>query len=382
MPLYTTHAIVIRSSNYGESDKIVTFFTEDFGSGLDGWISNYINDFTVTSGYLEKISIFDRGSYLITNPDVPINYTFEFDALMNIDPSREKFDWIIESDDDFDFGYMYRLYSSTSNELPNTLRLYQKQHNQFNVIIDLEINQEILTGTWYHLETDIYEDSEFVYHTIRFNGEEIFTHEFTQTEYNHRDYLGLRIYSTNQSIIDNVKVYNGTYEVITTVLNPFEVSNEMTNYTQFNNVKYEDNGIIRVEDIIIYEEPYSLEDKDIEISLNLNFNYLLNEFGEKFHLDKYQGIKIGVLLPYNPIISTIEVSILGGEKDSEVIKTINYDEISKIYSTPNDYAVVINNTRMIKTYITLFLPHLSDRYPPTSAPDIDEITPILPRRLI
>lgn len=31
MPLYTTHAIVIRSSNYGESDKIVTFFTEDFG---------------------------------------------------------------------------------------------------------------------------------------------------------------------------------------------------------------------------------------------------------------------------------------------------------------------------------------------------------------
>jgi len=31
MPLYTTNAIVIRSSNYGESDKIVTFFTKDFG---------------------------------------------------------------------------------------------------------------------------------------------------------------------------------------------------------------------------------------------------------------------------------------------------------------------------------------------------------------
>lgn len=31
MPLYTTHAIVIRSSNYGESDKILTFFTRDFG---------------------------------------------------------------------------------------------------------------------------------------------------------------------------------------------------------------------------------------------------------------------------------------------------------------------------------------------------------------
>jgi DNA repair protein RecO (recombination protein O) len=31
MPLYTTHAIVIRVSNYGESDKIVTFFTRDFG---------------------------------------------------------------------------------------------------------------------------------------------------------------------------------------------------------------------------------------------------------------------------------------------------------------------------------------------------------------
>jgi DNA repair protein RecO (recombination protein O) len=31
MPLYTTHAIVIRSHYYGESDKIVTFFTEDFG---------------------------------------------------------------------------------------------------------------------------------------------------------------------------------------------------------------------------------------------------------------------------------------------------------------------------------------------------------------
>jgi DNA repair protein RecO (recombination protein O) len=31
MPLFTTNAIVIRSLNYGESDKIVTFFTRDFG---------------------------------------------------------------------------------------------------------------------------------------------------------------------------------------------------------------------------------------------------------------------------------------------------------------------------------------------------------------
>jgi DNA repair protein RecO (recombination protein O) len=31
MPLFTTNAIVIRSLNYGDSDKIVTFFTRDFG---------------------------------------------------------------------------------------------------------------------------------------------------------------------------------------------------------------------------------------------------------------------------------------------------------------------------------------------------------------
>jgi len=31
MPVYTTHAIVIRSLPYGESDKIVTFFTKNFG---------------------------------------------------------------------------------------------------------------------------------------------------------------------------------------------------------------------------------------------------------------------------------------------------------------------------------------------------------------
>lgn len=31
MPLFTTQAIVIRSFNYGESDKILTFFTRDFG---------------------------------------------------------------------------------------------------------------------------------------------------------------------------------------------------------------------------------------------------------------------------------------------------------------------------------------------------------------
>lgn len=31
MPLFKTNAIVIRSINYGESDKIVTFFTSDFG---------------------------------------------------------------------------------------------------------------------------------------------------------------------------------------------------------------------------------------------------------------------------------------------------------------------------------------------------------------
>ena len=31
MPLFTTHAIVIRSLNYGESDKIITFFTRDYG---------------------------------------------------------------------------------------------------------------------------------------------------------------------------------------------------------------------------------------------------------------------------------------------------------------------------------------------------------------
>jgi DNA repair protein RecO (recombination protein O) len=31
MPLFKTNAIVIRSLNYGESDKIVTFFTGDFG---------------------------------------------------------------------------------------------------------------------------------------------------------------------------------------------------------------------------------------------------------------------------------------------------------------------------------------------------------------
>lgn len=31
MPLYKTEAIILRSINYGESDKIVTFFTKDFG---------------------------------------------------------------------------------------------------------------------------------------------------------------------------------------------------------------------------------------------------------------------------------------------------------------------------------------------------------------
>jgi len=31
MPVFETNAIVIRSANYGESDKIVTFFTKDFG---------------------------------------------------------------------------------------------------------------------------------------------------------------------------------------------------------------------------------------------------------------------------------------------------------------------------------------------------------------
>lgn len=31
MPLFKTNAIVIRSLNYGESDKIVTFFTKDYG---------------------------------------------------------------------------------------------------------------------------------------------------------------------------------------------------------------------------------------------------------------------------------------------------------------------------------------------------------------
>ncbi len=31
MPVYKTNAIVIRSLNYGESDKIITFFTKDFG---------------------------------------------------------------------------------------------------------------------------------------------------------------------------------------------------------------------------------------------------------------------------------------------------------------------------------------------------------------
>jgi DNA repair protein RecO (recombination protein O) len=31
MPLFTTNALVVRSLNYGESDKIVTFFTKDFG---------------------------------------------------------------------------------------------------------------------------------------------------------------------------------------------------------------------------------------------------------------------------------------------------------------------------------------------------------------
>jgi DNA repair protein RecO (recombination protein O) len=31
MPLFRTNAIVIRSTHYGESDKIVTFFTQDFG---------------------------------------------------------------------------------------------------------------------------------------------------------------------------------------------------------------------------------------------------------------------------------------------------------------------------------------------------------------
>ncbi len=31
MPVFKTNAIVIRSLNYGESDKIVTFFTQDFG---------------------------------------------------------------------------------------------------------------------------------------------------------------------------------------------------------------------------------------------------------------------------------------------------------------------------------------------------------------
>jgi DNA repair protein RecO (recombination protein O) len=31
MPLFETNAIVTRSLNYGESDKIITFFSKDFG---------------------------------------------------------------------------------------------------------------------------------------------------------------------------------------------------------------------------------------------------------------------------------------------------------------------------------------------------------------
>ena len=31
MPLFKTDAIVVRSLNYGESDRIITFFTRDFG---------------------------------------------------------------------------------------------------------------------------------------------------------------------------------------------------------------------------------------------------------------------------------------------------------------------------------------------------------------
>ncbi|MFX1375116.1 MAG: hypothetical protein ACFFA0_04835 [Promethearchaeota archaeon] len=343
-----------------ENDTREYFFIENFEEDLDKWTSNHINDFTIDNGYLEKDGYIDRESYIITNPEHPSNYTIAFDALMNIDPSREKFDWIVESDDDFHKGYMYRLYSSTSNEYPNILRLYQKKYdNSYKIINEIEVTQEIFTGEWYHLEIDIYEDTEKVYHRIRFNDEQIFSYVFTQEEYNHKNYFGFRIYNTNQSIVDNVQLYNGTYNIETRIFNPVEIDNNNLNHVVYNNVKYDDNGINRIENLIITEKSYNLINNEASLGLELNFTYLLNEYGQQFNLDSFYGIKIGVLLPYDLIISEVEVSLFGGNEES-IKKTFNYQYLSKIYSTSDDCAVIINNTRMIKTDLVISLLEFSN----------------------
>ncbi|MFX0038992.1 MAG: hypothetical protein ACFFCY_01765 [Promethearchaeota archaeon] len=344
-----------------ENDTREYFFIENFDKDLSKWTSNHINDFTIENGYLEKDGCFDRESFVVTNPEHPNNYTIAFDAMMNIDPSREKFDWIINSDDDFHNGYMYRLYSSTSNEYPNTLQLYQKKWDDdddcYKILTEIEVNQEIFTGKWYHLEIDISEDTEKVYHRIRFNDEQIFSYEFTQDKYYHRDYFGFRIYNTNQSIIDNVQLYTGTYNIKAVELNPFTIENE--NLIKYKNVKYNDNGITRIQDMVIYQEPYILDINDISLGVNLNFSYLLNEFERYFDLESYYGLKLGILLPYDPIISSVEVSLLDTE-DNKIQNVLNYGDLNEIYSNPNQHSVIINQTHMVKTDVTLSFLGLND----------------------
>lgn len=325
------------------------------GKYSTSWTSNYINDFDLSKSVLEKKGP-DRNTYLLANPsNLPSNYTFEFQACMNDYSGLEKFEWIIDSNSNFNDAYIYRLYSATSSEDPNILRLYKVSSGSWNTIAEIVLNDEVIIGDWTKITMKKSEDTTMIYHKVYMNGELIFSYECLKSSYTNRPYLGFRIYGYNQARFDNVSIYTGSVEWENVPRTSYLLQNNSFNYQYYNNVKFNVDKVTHVESLMLSSKEYDiLGNNTVSLELNMSFPNLLNDYNQQFNLDKYYGLRVGVLVPYDEIIQSIVTYVVdfAGNKHEVILEGAN---LAKIYDHPNLKMIFIDGHRLIHTYIDIGL---------------------------
>ena len=325
------------------------------GSFEETWVSDYIDDFSTENGYLEKSGYF-FGDYILTAPaGLPTNYTFEFQAQLNEYNQDEQLDWVVDSDQDLSNAWGYTLYSAVNDWYPNTLQVYKIMNNRKTIVDEVILSPEIYINQWHFVQFFVSESDNNITHTLYLNNELVYQRNFTLEEYGaRRSYLGFIMEDRGISQIDNMSVYTGSAQWRQITYDPFiEGVNATT--SAYEDVLYTVDGVTRLEDLKIATSPYSLSGNNtISMQLNMSFPDILNQYGEKFHLADYYGVRVGVLIPYDETVQQVIVYILDsqGNRHDGVLEGL---ALQALYENPNSRALFINGTRMIHTFIDVGL---------------------------
>ncbi len=346
--------------NYSIINDTTTIAVNDtFENGLSQWTSEDLSSFTTENGYLEK-EYYSYHNSILTQNGLTGNYSISFDFMKNPDYYDNYIEYYIDIDATLRNGYVYRIYTADDYSTANVIELYKLSNGWMSLIDHNDINEEILGSTWYHLETKVgtLSNGTTIQQTL-INDEIVFESAFPTGSYYSGDYFGFNFETPNNDAVDNVLIYNGTKEISKQTFEPCQPTSTYGEVVKQNNVRYLDQGIPRVENMYYVEAPYSIINNSLGIGMNLNLSFLMNAFYKPFDYTAYYGLKVGVLLPYDEIAESVDVYI--EDIDGEVGRvTLSFADLNKLYNEPNERAVIINGTRMLKTDVWISLAQVKE----------------------